>query len=47
MILRPFFSAAAPADRPEFILVREQNERVFDYYWNSFRQTFANAKPPA
>ncbi len=43
MILRPFFSAAEPANRPEFILVREQNKRVFDYYWHSFRQIFANA----
>jgi hypothetical protein len=44
MMLRPFFSAAEPAGRPEFILAREQNNRAFDYYWDKFKDMYAAAK---
>jgi TIR domain len=44
MMLRPFFLAAEPAGRPEFILAREQNNRAFDYYWDKFQVMYAAAK---
>jgi len=43
MVMKPVVYETGSAERPQFILSKQQNEIVFEHYWTSFRKALSKA----